>query len=253
VIDGETRNRLISEAANSTEIIKPFVVGDDIRKNHINFRERYLILVPKGWTNANRKADEPWKFFSRSYQAVAKHLSAYEEKAKARYDKGEYWWELRECNYYQEFEKPKIIYPDIAKESRFTLDNDGVYGGNTIYMIPIGSLYILGLLNSKLIFHYFKRTASVLGDADKGGRLRWFSQDIVKIPIPQPPYTDSISPLVSKMLELNRKLSDANVPETKTMLQRQIEATDKEIDRLVYGLYGLTDVEIRIVEGVEKA
>jgi hypothetical protein len=37
------------------------------------------------------------------------------------------------------------------------------------------------------------------------------------------------------------------------MLQRQIEATDKEIDRLVYGLYGLTDVEIRIVEGVEKA
>ena len=40
-----------------------------------------------------------------------------------------------------------------------------------------------------------------------------------------------------------------NIPDTKTMLQRQIEATDKEIDRLVYELYGLTAGEMKIVEG----
>ena len=42
---------------------------------------------------------------------------------------------------------------------------------------------------------------------------------------------------------------EANVPGTKTMLQRQIEATDKELDRQVYTLYGLTEEEIKIVEG----
>ena len=36
----------------------------------------------------------------------------------------------------------------------------------------------------------------------------------------------------------------------KTALQRQIDATDKQIDKLVYELYGLMEEEIRIVEGV---
>ena len=44
-------------------------------------------------------------------------------------------------------------------------------------------------------------------------------------------------------------LSDAKIPEAQTMLQRQIAATDKEIARIVYELYGMTEEEIKIVEG----
>jgi hypothetical protein len=54
--------------------------------------------------------------------------------------------------------------------------------------------------------------------------------------------------LVEHMLELHRKLAAASIPADKTLLQRQIEATDRQIDALVYELYGLTEEEIRIVE-----
>jgi len=55
--------------------------------------------------------------------------------------------------------------------------------------------------------------------------------------------------LVERMLDLHKRLSAAKTPNDKTLLQRQIAATDKEIDRLVYDLYGLTEDEIAIVEG----
>ena len=55
--------------------------------------------------------------------------------------------------------------------------------------------------------------------------------------------------LVERMLALHRKLAAATVPPDKTLYQRQIEATDRQIDRLVYELYGLGGEEIVVVEG----
>ncbi len=54
--------------------------------------------------------------------------------------------------------------------------------------------------------------------------------------------------LVNQMLNLNKKLNNAKLPQEKNLLQRQIETTDKQIDKLVYELYDLTDEEIKIVE-----
>jgi hypothetical protein len=55
--------------------------------------------------------------------------------------------------------------------------------------------------------------------------------------------------LVERMLALQVQLAAAKIPTAKTPLQRQVVATDRQIDRLVYELYGLTEEEIRIVEG----
>jgi hypothetical protein len=55
--------------------------------------------------------------------------------------------------------------------------------------------------------------------------------------------------LVTQMLDLNKKLQDARLEQEKTLLSRQIEATDVAIDKLVYELYGLTEEEIKVVEG----
>ena len=55
--------------------------------------------------------------------------------------------------------------------------------------------------------------------------------------------------LVQRMVDLHEKLADATIPADKELYQRQIEATDREIDALVYELYGLTEEEIAIVEG----
>jgi predicted nucleic acid-binding Zn-ribbon protein len=54
------------------------------------------------------------------------------------------------------------------------------------------------------------------------------------------------------MLDLHKQLAAAKGEHERNLLQRQIEATDRQIDSLVYELYGLTEEEIRIVEGATK-
>jgi hypothetical protein len=257
VIDRQMRDRFITEDPKSAELIKPFIAGNDVRKYRIHFKEKYLILIPKGWTNTKKGQNKnAWNWFAKNYPAVSKYLLPYEGEGSKRQDKGDYWWELRACGYYSEFKKPKIIFPDIAKESRMAFDEKNIFIGNTGYIIPINDLYLLGVLNSKLIFTYYKRTAMVLGDADKGGRLRWIYQHVVGIPIP---FIDNLNPKdkslkkkieksVQNILNLNQDLEEVEIDRDKENLKMEIEKVDEQINRLVYELYSLTQEEIKIVE-----
>ena len=81
-------------------------------------------------------------------------------------------------------------------------------------------------------------------------------QDIKQLPIRNIDFSDRVDKarhdqmidLVENMLTLHKNLGEAKVPQTKTVLQRQIDTTDQQIDQLVYELYGLTEKEIKIVE-----
>ena len=57
---------------------------------------------------------------------------------------------------------------------------------------------------------------------------------------------------IEQMLDLNKKITSLKNPDEKTRLQRQLTATDEQIDNLVYELYGLTEDEIDIVKGTKK-
>jgi len=91
--------------------------------------------------------------------------------------------------------------------------------------------------------------------------LRFFGQYLERFPVhrldtSQP--TDKaahgrIVKLVEFMLSLHKQLAAAKSAAQKGMIQRQIAATDAEIDRLVYNLYGLTAEEIAIVEASGRA
>jgi phosphoglycerate dehydrogenase-like enzyme len=77
------------------------------------------------------------------------------------------------------------------------------------------------------------------------------SNQLAQIPIPvagDKGRHNRMAELVNQMLALHKQLSAAHISQEKTILQRQIEATDRQIDQLVYELYGLTEEEIRIVE-----
>ena len=63
------------------------------------------------------------------------------------------------------------------------------------------------------------------------------------------PTPDNIRKLVEQMLELDKQSTMVPNPLDKERVGREIESTDKSIDRLVYELYGLTEEEIKIVEG----
>jgi len=105
---------------------------------------------------------------------------------------------------------------------------------------------ILGLFNSNLINWWFVKRYGLL--IEVGG----FKVAGIPLPIKWDSDYHRMVSLVTQMLDLNKKLQDARLEQEKTMLSRQIEATDGAIDTLVYELYGLTEEEIAVVEGNTK-
>jgi len=113
-------------------------------------------------------------------------------------------------------------------------------------------LRVLGLLNSRLAHFYFAQTCAAL-EGPGEAYLRFFGQYLEGFPVRLPDPTDKarhdkMVNLVQTMLDLHKRLAAANTAHEKTMLQRQIAATDHQLDQLVYALYGLTEKEIKIVE-----
>ena len=176
VINAETKKQLEEEDPKSAEIIKPFLLGRDIKRYGSPDSGRYLILIPRGWTREHtHNSRSVWNWFKENYPAVARHLEPYADKAQKRYDKGEYWWELRTCDYYEGFEKPKIILPDISVEGNFLLDQDGhFYSANTTYIICSSDKYLLGILNSSLMTFFYRNNFA----AYRGGFLRFFTSTL---------------------------------------------------------------------------
>jgi len=221
----------------SENLIKPFLKGRDINRYEIPQTKQFLILIPNGWTNKQTTDSEnKWDWFKAEYPAIADYLSQYEEKAKKRYDQGEYWWELRACSYYDEFEQPKIILPDIAERGNFTLDKSGeCYMVNTAYMICSSEKYLLGILASDLIDFFYRNICSKY----RGNYLRFIYQYLEQIPIVEAENEAKyqIESLVDQILTAKQDDPEADTSE--------LEA---EIDRLVYELYDLKDEEIEIVE-----
>ena len=168
VIDQRTRDTLIAEDEKSAEIIKPFVVGEDVKRYSIDYKNRYIILTRIG-TPIER------------YPAIFAHLQRYQEQLEKRWDKGNHWWELRSCDYYAEFEKPKIMFPDIAKRCQFAYDTESYFSGNTTYIMPIDTdqKYLLPLLNSSLNEFFFQTISAQI----RGGYLRFIYQYVTQIPI----------------------------------------------------------------------
>ena len=154
---------------------------------------------------------------------------------------------------------PKVVIQYIRKLSLprrivAALDGNGDYYPLNNYsycFLQEGQMrieYILGVLNSWLVNFYYAN--SFIDYNIKPTYLK-------RVPIRTIDFSDPADvkkhgrmvALVERMLELHKRRQEARTPDEKTMLDRQIAATDREIDELVYELYGLTEEEIRIVEG----
>jgi hypothetical protein len=229
-------------------------MGRDIKRYQPPLNTQYLILIPNGWTRTHLGgARDTWAWLQENYPAIAAHLAAFASAAKERYDQGEYWWELRACDYYDEFEKPKIIIPCIVQSASYTFDRMGFYSNDKTSIIATDDLYLLGLLNSKVpdfVMHLISSTK-------RGGYFEYKPMYVQQLPIRPINFNDpadrarhdKMVSLVEQMLKLNQQLARAATPQDKTMLKRQVETTDKQIDKLVYELYNLTAEEIKIIEG----
>ena len=145
----------------------------------------------------------------------------------------------------------------MTKRLECIVDSNGSFlaaKSTSIVISPINLKFLLGLLNSRLINFYY---VSVFGgNRLGGGYLRIGPPQIRTVPIRTINFSnpvdknrhDRMVELVDVMLKLHKDLAKAKTDHDKTLIQRQIDATDRQIDKLVYELYGLTKDEIRIVE-----
>ncbi|EIJ42175.1 type I restriction-modification system methyltransferase subunit [Beggiatoa alba B18LD] len=206
ILDRTTRDSLIQQDAKSAELLKPFLEGKDLKKWHIQPRDLWLILIPKGWTREKMggQFDEvtAWAWLQKNYISIAQWLEPFAESAQKRTDKGEFWWELRACAYYEEFEKPKIIWADIACENKFFLTQENYYLANTAYMLPCKDYFLLAWLNSKACTLIFTGMSTMI----RGGFFRYIRQYIDEIIIP--PATDEQKAQIGQLAEQCQQLAE---------------------------------------------
>ena len=254
VIDESTKNLIIKEDYKSERFIKPFVLGRNIKPYSGVEVSSWLILIPKGFTikrnlptdnsnylsepeprYGNMEFNEAWIWFKQEYPAIANHLFQYKEKAEKRTDKGDFWWELRACDYYDKFENPKIMYQVLQVKPCFIYDNDGLFCNNSMWFIPSDDKVLLGILNSKMGWWLISKYCTAI---QNGYQLIWkyFSQ--IPIAIGNNVSRKKVGDLVNEILLIKKQNPSAETTE--------LEA---QIDQLVYKLYDLTEEEIKIIEG----
>ena len=187
VISAEQRLALIAEDARSEAVIRPFAQGTHLRPWFMEDSGEFLIQLQSSenvcwpWSDSG---DEAERVFRETYPAIHAHLNRFREQAIRRQDQGRYWWELRSCGYWAAFEQPKIVWPDISKLPRFSMDTRGCTLGNTAYTIPGGDYYLLGVLASWTLWFYISKTAQPLRLRAGRWQYRLFSQFMEQLPIP---------------------------------------------------------------------
>jgi len=257
IITTEKREEILAncndeERKRTEAIIKPLLRGRNIKRYRYESADLWVIVIPAGWTNEKRGKEKPEIFTEKTFPSLMKYLKKFEKEAKQRKDQGDYWWELRHCSYYSEFEKEKIVWSGVGKNLESTIVPQKFFIISPANFLTGKNLYYLqGLLNSKLIVWYYEKIKTVLGN--QGGRN--YIYDFLNVPLP--PITASneaiakqIEQFVVKMLDLHKRLAELSgkLTDERSRLQDEITRIDMEIDRLVYQLYDLTPEGITLIE-----
>lgn len=111
-------------------------------------------------------------------------------------------------------------------------------------------LYVLGILNSRLISYLYVNTSSI---ATKDDFRQTTLAELRRLPIPYlkmgEPLHDKLVSLVDRMLVLHKKKNTLPPSVEREKIEREIAVTDEKIDEIIYGLYGITEEERKIIEG----
>ena len=236
LIDEGINEEIIRANPKNSDLIKPFLTGAEIKRYAIKSKKNHIILTKIGVD-------------IHKYPEIFKHLSNFQEALEKRWDKGDYWYELRACAYYDSFDKPKIIWGNLTKRSSFTLDEKyRFYVNAPACILSTNSKYVLGILNSKLMTYFLKSISA----ERQGGYIEQKPVYVSQVPIKKSSehQKEEINQLVEKMLSLNQRINEMGDKNTneRAKVEEEINKVDTEIDELVYKIYGLDEAERKIVE-----
>jgi hypothetical protein len=255
VISAEQRKELVRADPRCKTLLRPYVARGEIGRYRILSPGKFCIFILQGWTDKHpASAGHAWRWLKKRHPGIARHLKAHEEALKARPSQGDYWWEVAFDTDTEPQEKDLIIFPARKFPARFTLGGGREVFGRETGIIPSGSPYLTGILNSRLaafMLRSLAEEAGAPGDRRPGKILGRF-------PVPTPDFDDPddaarharMVALVKEMLDLHRHLGLAASEQEKRIIAQEIDSTENQIDSLVYGIYGLSVDEITVVESV---
>lgn len=246
IINSSEYNSFIEINSSYKEIIKPLLKGKEIKKYYNKKSDLFLLFIDWHFPlqDENKSFEENEKEFITRYEDLYNHLLKYKKELSAR-NKEETgiryeWYALQRCaaSYFENFDKTKIVWPLTAANWGFALDINKHYLSSGGFMLISNDLdinYLLSILNSKLMKYVFSK----IGVMTAGGAFTLKKATIDEFPIKkiskdnQQPYVDKVDQILA--------LKKANP-------QADTSTLEREIDLMVYELYGLTPEEIEIVE-----
>lgn len=237
VVDRDTRDRLIAEHPSSEQVLKPFLRGRDVKRWRCEFAEQYLVKIESSenvqhpWSSKTPKEAE--RLFSKCYPAIHAFFEAGDNRAKLinRYDQGKFFWELRSCAYWKEFQQEKIVVPAIQDHVRYAPDKAGFYSNDkTSILIPPSVPFVLSFLNSQISWWITQQEFA----SKQGGFYEFKPMYVSKLPIPAatPEQQQACEALSNALIHLHR-------PESAAVSERGLMVAyfEQWLNGLVYELF----------------
>jgi len=216
---------------DSNKYVKPYIFGRDIKKYQpVNSNNKIIFPYNDNFSVASMEDDtDILSFLTLQKQRLSERAIIKDGLING----SKCWFEYQQVNKSLNYNEEYIVYPNVSFGNNFTLSKGAVVD-MTAFLIKSNNRYLLAILNSSLIAFLM----NIWSISRRGGYLEYKVQYVEKIPIKNLSLNDQIpfNELVEKILKDKE-------------LGQDTTALESEIDRLVYQLYGLTDEEIKIVEG----
>jgi len=224
---------------------KPFLKGKDIQR-YTNLEKKLFVFFPYILNNHDAEIislKDLKESYPLTYSYVIRNEKAFKARESGKAKKLEHWYAYIYPKNLNKFEQTKLTCMDIcSKHSNITINYD-FYHSTTGYSLvkkkdtKESYEYLLSILNSRLIWWFMINT----GDTLQGDARRFKTNYLNPFPLPKEITKEAEQPFIGKVNEI-LALKKAN-PEADTI------ALEHEIDVMVYALYGLSEEEIKIVEG----
>jgi hypothetical protein len=241
-------------------ILRIPVYATDYGRYFFDPKGEEAIIFPYDVTTAGYELKSDSEFQKR-YPKAYKYLASRKRELETR-KQFKAWYSFSAPRNLNVHEVAQILVPLLADQglycqlpenvTRYCLMASGGFSITVASSNGLSSNYILGLLNSKLLFWRLSSISNVF----RGGWITCTKQYVETLPIHSIDFSSpadltrykSIVKLVEQMIKYKKSMQSASSPADRELYRQQTKAIDAEIDRLVYELYGLTQEEIKIVE-----
>lgn len=241
IIDDKKRDELIAADPKNKQIIKPLIRGRDTSRYTIPSVNSWLINVHNGYIDETGRKVERIKIDE--YPSVKAWLNKYFDMLKLRDDQGKTPYNLRDCAYYHDFSKEKIVWKRIGSVMRFSYDDSGAFClDSTCFATGEKIKYLVGLLNSKVCLYELFRTSPKTGTGDQIISVQ--ALEPLRVPIPSPAQEKAVTKLVEQIIRVIKEKDYYSRPDR----QLHVKALEADIDSIVYKMYNLTTEEVKIIE-----